>query len=480
MSSCARSLPVSRTDLTRSVEWELCKRDPVYFARTCCQIYDAEALGWIPFELWDEQVEVLELVHDEQLVIVLKARQLGLTWLMLAYALWLMLFRPIATVLIFSLRDNEAIYLLGEERLRGMFERLPDWMQPAVEVDAAHEWKLANGSTARAFPTSAGDSYTATFALVDEADLVPDLGKLLGRVKPTIDAGGKLVLISRVDKSRPQTRFKQIYRQARAGLSQWHAVFLSWRVRPSRTQAWYEEQKRDTLEQTGALDDLYEQYPETDAQALSGKTLDKRLHPKWLEDCYQPQAPLQDVPAEVPAINGLALYRLPEPGRTYVIGVDPAEGNPTSDDSALSVLDMISGEEVAHLSGKFQPEVIAAHADALGLFYNRAGILPERNNHGHAVLLWLKDNGRCSVLYGLDRKPGWLSTSVGKALLYDALAESVREQNTRIHSFKTFTQLGSIEGSTLRAPEGEMDDAADSFALANKARALPRHRAGVW
>lgn len=34
-----------------------------------------------------------------------------------------------------------------------------------------------------------------------------------------------------------------------------------------------------------------------------------------------------------------------------------------------------------------------------------------------------------------------------------------------LHSFMTFTQLASIEGSTLRAPEGERDDRADSYAL---------------
>jgi len=61
---------------------------------------------------------------------------------------------------------------------------------PTAEPDAARTWALANGSVARAFPTNAGDSYTATLAIVDEADLVPDLDRLMRSVKPTIDAGG--------------------------------------------------------------------------------------------------------------------------------------------------------------------------------------------------------------------------------------------------------------------------------------------------
>jgi hypothetical protein len=157
---------------------------------------------------------------------------------------------------------------------------------------------------------------------------------------------------------------------------------------------------------------------------------------------------------------------LPQPGKAYVVGADPAEGNPTSDDSALVVLDRDSGEEVAALAGKLQPAMLGAHIDTIGQWYNNARVLVERNNHGHAVLLWLRDHcGLCRLL-GHDWQEGWLSNSKGKALLYDAVADAFREQQTNLHSFATFTQLASIDGSTLRAAEGEADDRADAYALA--------------
>jgi hypothetical protein len=59
-----------------------------------------------------------------------------------------------------------------------------------------------------------------------------------------------------------------------------------------------------------------------------------------------------------------------------------------------------------------------------------------------------------------------LTNSKGKALLYSAVADAFRERQTFLHSIATFTQLASIEGSTLRAPEGEADDRAISYALA--------------
>jgi len=220
------------------------------------------------------------------------------------------------------------------------------------------------------------------------------------------------------------------------------------------------------MHRTGSLDDLHEQYPTFDTEALLHRTSNKRIAPEWLDQCYQEGSPLGDSLIGAPAIPGLEVYVPPTMGRFYVIGADPAEGNPTSDDSALTVLDRDTGEEVACLAGKLQPSTFAAHIDTLGKWYNNATVLVERNNHGHAVLLWLQDHSLLWRMPGHDDKEGWLSSPRGKALLYSAAADAFRERQTFLHSFATFTQLGSIDGSTLCAPEGEADDRADSYALA--------------
>src|SRR4029077_16843806 len=145
---------------------------------------------------------------------------------------------------------------------------------------------------------------------------------------------------------------------------------------------------------------------------------------------------------------------------------DSAEGNPTSDDSALTVLDRDTGEEVASLAGKLQASTLAAHIDTIGKWSNNAAIMVTRNNHGHAVLLWLRDHSLLWLMPGHDGHEGWLSNSKGKALLYSAVADAFRERQTFLHSFAAYTQLASIDGSTLKAPEGEADDRAVSYALA--------------
>ena len=89
-------------------EVQRCRKSFAYFCDTYCRILSDGGRGgtWVPFLLWPEQRRVAQLLQDNHLVVVLKARQLGLTWLVLAFALWLMLFRPIATVLLFSRRDE--------------------------------------------------------------------------------------------------------------------------------------------------------------------------------------------------------------------------------------------------------------------------------------------------------------------------------------------------------------------------------------
>jgi hypothetical protein len=449
-----------------------CFKSFAHFVDAYLQIYDATSGEWSPFRLWPRQIEVANALSNNRIVVILKARQLGMTWLCLAYALWLMIFRPAATILIFCRTDREAVYLLGSERLRGMWERLPNFLKSGLTVtdDSDHTWALSNGSIARALPAGAGDAFTVTYCLVDEADICPDLNDLLRRAKPTIDAGGRMTLLSRSNKSAPQSTFKHIYRAAARGENDWTPIFLPWMARPSRDAAWYEAQRRDVLARTGALDDLWEQYPETAEQALRAAQKDKRLAAEWFEQTVAEQAPLTAAPGD-PAVPGLRIYARPIAGRSYVIGADPGEGNPGSDPSAFCVLDGGSGEQVAAFDVPVQITTFANYLDLVGTWYWRAPLMVERVNHGHAVLLWLWEHSKLRQLTGHDGKPGWLSSSLGKTLLYNATADAIRNAEVMLHDADTVAQLQSIEGATLLAPKNEHDDAADAFALACAGRA---------
>ena len=168
-----------------------------------------------------------------------------------------------------------------------------------------------------------------------------------------------------------------------------------------------------------------------------------------------------------------------------MIGADPAEGNPQSDESAAVVLDYATGEQVATMGMRCDPEMFAVHLDRLAAFYGvspgggqlrrlaqaavgQAELMVERNNHGHAVILALRQLG-AALLRGLDGDPGWTTTGASKHLLFDRAAKDIREGGLKLHDETTYWQLTSIDGATLAAPPGQHDDRAMACLLALEA-----------
>ena len=82
-----------------------------------------------------------------------------------------------------------------------------------------------------------------------------------------------------------------------------------------------------------------------------------------------PRADRIPSPSEIP---GLTVYVPPDRDHHYVIGADPAEGNPQSDESAAVVLDTDTNEQVATLGLRCDPELFAAHLVKLARLYGGA------------------------------------------------------------------------------------------------------------
>ena len=84
-------------------ELAACRNSPAHFLDNYGSVYDATLRDWLGFKLWPAQGAVLVDLQQHRLTVIVKARQLGLSWLVTGWALWLMLFRPAATVLVLLL-----------------------------------------------------------------------------------------------------------------------------------------------------------------------------------------------------------------------------------------------------------------------------------------------------------------------------------------------------------------------------------------
>lgn len=482
-------------DLTlreRAIEKIRCAASPLYFSWNYVRVKPDKSDTYQPLHLWPKQQEVLDGLHRNKLVILLKARQLGQTTVVLAYALWVTLFHKNSTILLFSKGLKESKELI--EKIRMAVLLLPKWLRPKLVTDAKDRIQFANGSRFISFASkgSGGDSYTARLAIVDEADLIDDLATLLGGVKPTISAAGQLVLLSRPDKSQPESMFKKLYRSAMAGTNGYWHLFLPWWSRPDRDQAFYDREAADSA----SPDWMAEQYPASVEEALAPRQESKRFPQRWLEACCPPLdergnrqwPPVIANPAVLSGNPGLRVYREPVPGRQYVLGVDPASGksrskqaNPNLDDSVAIVLDKLSMEQVAVLCNKIEPSLLGDYCAQLARYYNQAHVLVERNNHGHAVLSYLRNScPDVTVLLGHDRDLGFLTTDKTKVQLYDKLAECARCGGFTINDQATYHQLASVESATLAAPEGQHDDLAMAMGFAIWAAEAPSIQPGLW
>src|ERR1700677_1750092 len=94
-------------DDRRATEYGKYAMDAAYFIDSCLVIDDAQGhgdgSGTTPFRLWPAQTAVAWSLMTEPRVVILKARQLGISWIACGYELWRALFQPGQAILLFSI-----------------------------------------------------------------------------------------------------------------------------------------------------------------------------------------------------------------------------------------------------------------------------------------------------------------------------------------------------------------------------------------
>jgi hypothetical protein len=117
MSSPARRKLEARLTALRELDRRKCAGDPVRFVERHCTIEEPDGTV-IPFTLWPFQRPVLQALQAGDPVIVLKARRLGLSWVVLSYALWLAVFQQGTRILVLCKTEADATELLDRIRPR--------------------------------------------------------------------------------------------------------------------------------------------------------------------------------------------------------------------------------------------------------------------------------------------------------------------------------------------------------------------------
>lgn len=261
----------------------------VEFIRLSVWIEDKTVPGNVSkFVLWPAQVKALLDILVHRLVVIVKARQLGLTWLVLAYAVWRMVFNHGFTVVALSRSEPDAIELVDYRLAKILMPRLPKWMiRPKSEAPAAwqgpvwyankHELTIEHWAPpgevkpppsrfkADAAAADSGRSITANLVIFDEWAFQIWAEEIWSAGYPTINRPGATVFDGQViglSSGKAATFFERVVRDAPG--NGFHLIFLPWQADPRRDIDWYDATKR-------AMPTRYRrEYPATLDDAFSG------------------------------------------------------------------------------------------------------------------------------------------------------------------------------------------------------------------
>lgn len=233
------------------------------------------------FKLWEQQKDALTDFLKHRLVVIPKARQLGVTWLALAYATWRMLFHPGYTVVAISKTESDAIELVDYRLKVFIFANLPPWLiqekkkaplgwdgltweSNKHELTVYHPNGMRSRFVASSASPDAGRSLTANLLILDEwakqdyaRDIWTSAFPIVNRPGATVYDGQVLGISS----GEPGTLFEEICMSPES--HGFHLIFLPWSTDPRRTVEWYEKTKQ-------ALPTSYrKEYPATLEDAFS-------------------------------------------------------------------------------------------------------------------------------------------------------------------------------------------------------------------
>lgn len=516
-------------------EWQLAQeltkralQDFDFFCRKCFHIKtkagDVKTLEMTNVQrllaaTWERQIAEGKPIR----IIILKARQMGISTVIDAYILWRELRQGNVSALEIAHEKDAAAHILDINKFA--VENFPPWFVAVLQIDTGlfnkNEVKFdhnnASLNISSADSKEPGRSRTNHYLHLSEVAFYPaDRGPAIIRAAfgSLPDHPGSIVFMESTGNG-PAGLFYNYYTAAKNGKNDYIPLFFPWfyheeyRMKvpngvevecPPRIHQFYLD---------GLIDDeqLYwrQQTIANKFEGNEGNFLAE--NPEFEEDAWFTEAAnLFDTSAlyerlkHLPAFDAgflvdgtfqphpqerLHIYKYPEKGRVYVIGADVGSGvtvNRVGDGSSADVLDAETGEQVAHLYVVAEPTLYAADLKELGRFYHDALIAPEvTGGHGLSVVNWLRDNGYTNIYLRrvFDKisqqhvhRLGWDTTKSTRPFMINHLRAAWRNGEVIVNEESTVREMLTFvkNGDKFEAAPGAKDDRVMSLAIANMVR----------
>lgn len=243
----------------------------LYFLNEYVWIENKETKAAMKLKLWPSQAKIISEITGCLLLIILKARQLGLTWLTAAYVLWRSIKHPLHLTVIISVNEDLSIEFLN--RVYFILDRLPSWLYPPIKsrtkqiLEFAHENGLV--STIKSMPTTemGAQSKTPNILIMDETCMNRMAMSIYNSSLPGIEAAkGQVIIISNSIKTGPGWGWtRDLYTDSMKGLNNFKRIFLAWFAHPDRSKDFRQRMIDSGMDEI----DVSEHYPETEDEAIA-------------------------------------------------------------------------------------------------------------------------------------------------------------------------------------------------------------------
>ncbi len=460
------SLKLSKQEIVKEIVKS--GKDPVYFINNYCRI-SHPLRGLIPFNTYPYQDDLIKDFNDYRFNVILKARQLGISTISAAYAVWFMLFHKEKNILVMATKFTTAANLV--KKVKQVMKNLPPWMQVAkITIDNRNSFELSNGSTIKAVGTSpdAGRSEALSLLIIDEAAHVEGLEELWAGLYPTLSTGGRCIALS--TPMGVGNWFHKTYIDAENGDNEFHTISLPWDVHPERDQAWFDKETKNMARRQIA------QELECNFNT-SGETV---IHP---DDIAWMHEQISEPEYRTGFDRNFWIWEKYKEGLPYLLVADVARGD-GADSSVFHIVRTDTMEIVAEYQGKPTLDHYANILNDAGREYGNCLLVVENVGIGISVCEKLKDLEYPNLYYSIkgtheyvdavtgeynnNAVIGFTTSSKTRPLIVAKLEEYVRNKLIKPRSQRLFSEVKTFiwNNGKPQAMRSYHDDLIMSLAIA--------------
>lgn len=240
---------------------------------------------------WAWQVEMARVLPQFVQLLILKARQIGFSFLLANFIVWAAIAFPDQIIAVVANKLQSSKRLM--RRARSVYNRLPKWLRDEVEMTspAIMGMEFSNGSRIEPYSgdPDATRSDAADWIIVDEIGEVEHLHEFYAAIESIADDGGRLIMFGTAKDNGLEdfvtpaaldgeevascditlSTGEEMHLPIMLGDDDMHFLFVPDYVHPTRTDEWYDRRRKSYR---GNLRDFDKEHPRNwrDAFAASG------------------------------------------------------------------------------------------------------------------------------------------------------------------------------------------------------------------